>query len=151
MVDGGRCGCMYAEGYGAEGSWFPLMSRPSWLAVLSYGASLGSAECGDAVTGEYSSLLLGELKPDKGCVVGDVGLEGYDGPAGRRAGPSGGVDPLNCCRGSVTAVLRRLFAARSCCWSWLLARVDVLVSVSNFDRLPSGMVTILLLKVECSG
>lgn len=126
------------------------MSRPGWLEVFSYGASLGSAERGDALSGEYSSLLLGELKPDKGCVAGDVGLDGYDGPVGRRAGPNGGVDPLTCCRGSVTAVLRRLFAARSCCWSWLLARVDVLGSVSNFDRLPSGMVTIPLLKAECS-
>lgn len=60
----------------------------------------------------------------------------------------GGVDPVlwSPAGVSVTFVLNLLFIARSFC-SLLLPRVDVVVSVSSLDRLPSGMVTNLLLEV----
>lgn len=99
-----------------EVSRFPLMSLGRWPDVLSIDASLGRAmEWGDADAGEYSSPLRGELKPDRGCEAGDVGFDGYDGAAGRREGPMRGVVPDTCgpLRGSVIAVLSRLFVARS--------------------------------------
>lgn len=92
------------------------MSLGRWADDPSNDSSLGAvAECGDAAIGEYSSPVRGELKADKGCDAGDAGLDGYEGPAGRRAGPTGGVDPRICCppRESVTAALSRLYAARS--------------------------------------
>ena len=94
--------------------------------------------------GEYGSR--GELSLDKGCMAGDVDSEGYEGAEGSRAGPTGGLDSDICAieNGSgCVELIRRLGNDRSPC-SWLLLLVEVLVSVSSLERLPSAPVTQVL-------
>ena len=101
-----------------------------------------TAERGEAEIGENCSPDRGELKPESERLVGDVGLEVYVGPAGRREGPGGWLESDFCCASvllSGCVKLDLLFATWSFC-SLLPARVEVLVSVSSFERLPSAYV-----------
>lgn len=59
--------------------------------VSKKGSFCSTADRGEAETDGNTSPVLGEFNPERECVAGDVGFEEWDGPAGRRAGPIGGL------------------------------------------------------------